>query len=59
MWEVDIARMSVLLVTSCEIIKSYTGILIKLLRSNLVRLYFIEKNIIKGGKGRKFERSDW
>ena len=59
MWEVAIARMSVLLFTSCEIIKSYTGCFIKLSRSNLFRLYFVEKNTIKGGKERKFEGNDW
>ena len=59
MWEVAIARMPVLLFTIFKIIKSYAGSLIKLSGSNLFRLYFIEKNIVKWGKGRKFERRDW
>ena len=59
MWEVALARISVLLLTSWYIIKSYTGSLIKLSRTNLFRLYFIEKDIIRGANGRKFERNDW
>ena len=58
MWEVVIARISVLLFTSWQIVKSYTGSSIKLSRSNLFCRYFIEKDIIKGVNGRKFERSD-
>ena len=47
MWEVATARISVLLFISRKIIKSYSGSLIKLFRSNLFHLYFIEKNIIR------------
>ena len=59
MWETAVARISDLLFTSWKIIKSYTGGLIKLLGSNLFLLYFIEKEIIMGDNGRKFERNDW
>ena len=59
MWKEAIARMPVILFTIFEIIKSYTGSLIKLSGSNLFRQYFIEKNIVKWGKGRKFERRGW
>ena len=58
-WEVAIARISLFLFTSWEIIKLYTGGSIKLSRNNLFRQYFIEKNIIREAIGRKFERSDW
>ena len=51
------ARISVLLFTNRKIIKSYTGSSIKLSRSNLFRLYFIEKGINMGAYGRKFEET--
>ena len=40
-----------------EILYRYFNI--KLSRNNLFRQYFIEKDIIRGDNGRKFERSDW
>ena len=54
-----IARISVLLFTSWKIIKSCSRSSKKLSRGILFRLYFIEKYIIRGTNGRKFERSGW
>ena len=48
MWEIPIAKICVFLITSWQIIKSYTDNSIKLSRSNQYRSYFIEKDIIKG-----------
>ena len=48
MWEITIAKILVFLITSWQIIKSYANNSIKLSRSNLYRLYFIRKDIIKG-----------
>ena len=59
MWEVAVARVSVLLLTRWLIIKSYTGSSITFSMSNLFRLCFVEKDIIREANGRKFERSDW
>ena len=59
MLEVAIARIVVVLFISWYMIKFYTGSSIKLSRSDLFCLYFIDKDIISGANGKKFERSDW
>ena len=59
MWEVAIARISVLLFASWSIIKSNSGSLLKLSRSNLFFLYFTEKDIHRGANEKKFKGSDW
>ena len=48
MWEIPIAKILVFLITSWPIMKSYADNSIKLSTSNLYRLYFIGKDIIKG-----------
>ena len=56
MHEMADGKILVLFFTCCQIIKSYR--LIKLAQSNLIRLYFTEKNNW-GANGKIFERSDW
>ena len=54
MWEVAIAKTSILLFTSWKIIKSYFGSLVNLARSNLFQLNFIVKDVcIYGGQLKK------
>ena len=53
LWKVVLAEISVLLFTSWKTTKSYTVGSIKLSRNNLFRLYFVEKDIIREGNGRK------
>ena len=56
MHEMADGKILVLFFTCCQIIKSYR--FIKLAQSNLIRLYFTEKNNW-GANGKIFERSDW
>ena len=56
-WEVANDKMLVLLFRCWQIIKSNSSI--KLTRSNLFRVQFIEKNNWGGANEKKFERNDW
>ena len=52
MWEVAIDKISVLLFTSCQVIKSYSSM--KLARSNPYRIYLMEEDNL-GKRGRANE----
>ena len=51
MWEVAIVRISVLLFLSLQILKFLTSISMKLSKNTLFRLYFTEKDVIRGDNG--------
>ena len=57
MWKVANGKILVFLFTCWLIMKSYSSR--KLTRSNLFRLYFIEKNIWEGTNEKNFEASEW
>ena len=60
MWDVANGKISVLLFTSCYIIKSYSSM--KLATSNPFRLYLIEKDNLGMGEGkmkRHSSQTDW
>ena len=56
-WEVANGKMLVLLFRCWQIIKSNTSI--KLTRSNLFHIQFVEKNNWRGANEKRFERNDW
>ena len=56
-WEVANGKILVLLFRCWQIIKSNTSI--KLTRSNLFRIQFIEKNNLGGANEKRVERNDW